>query len=74
MGKVFGSKADQGEFALVIPGTCERGLMRVEVASLQAEMAGLRAMESQVARSLSAMKIKKVCRIGTTCSRVMLTR
>ena len=33
----------------------------VEVASLQAEMAGLRAMESQVARSLSAMKIKKVC-------------
>ena len=34
-----------------------------EVASLQAEMAGLRAMESQVARSLSAMKIKKVCLI-----------
>lgn len=37
--------------------------MRVEVASLQAEMAGLRAMESQVARSLSAMKINKVCRL-----------
>lgn len=33
----------------------------IEVASLQAEMAGLRAMESQVSRSLSAMKVKKVC-------------
>ena len=30
------------------------------MASLQAEMAGLRAMEGQVARSLSAMKVKKV--------------
>jgi hypothetical protein len=60
MGKVFGSKADQGESPPDSAGLADSA----EVASLQAEMAGLRAMESQVARSLSAMKVKKVCLIS----------
>jgi hypothetical protein len=54
MGRVFGSKADQG-MSDRLNATDE-----AEVSSLQAELAGLRAMESQVARSISAMKVKKV--------------
>lgn len=55
MGRVFGSKADQG-MSDRLNATDE-----AELSSLQAELAGLRAMESQVARSISAMKVKKVC-------------
>jgi hypothetical protein len=61
MGRVFGSKADQGE-SLLSGSAWSYAVsdLEPEAASLQAELAGLQAMERQVARSLSAMKVKKV--------------